>query len=382
MLSERFARRLENLPIHPKMKNLPNNNCDATSPARLSVVVVARGRLSSIQKTLECLLAQTAAGRVELILSTDSPALLAEAEKFVSARPRFAQARFRLDAQKDIALARVSGAAEASGDSVAFAEDHCFYDPNWAQEVLAAFDSSEAVMGAAPLMLNPNRESAVSRAQFLLSHGLFEVGLGEGRFASCEQLPWHSAAYRRGPFIAESRDEGSFHAESFMQRNVLRRHPGSRFVRCTQSISRHVNMSRLLPALGLAYYGGRVFGAERAKRQRWGWPARSARFFAFPLVALLKLARRTPHLWDGASPSQTLATFLAAGPIALCHALGEAWGICFGRRGTSEKHAAFECDRSRFLRPAEWHHLLPDAAWAQENPASGASRPEKVIPCL
>ena len=125
-------------------------------PFRLSVVFVARRSLSNIQRALESLLSQTAAPRIELILSADSPELLREAEDFLVPGARFAQSRFLLHQTQDLPSARALSVAEATGDFVAFTEDHCFPEPNWAEELLAAFESSENIQAAAPAMLNPN----------------------------------------------------------------------------------------------------------------------------------------------------------------------------------------------------------------------------------
>lgn len=56
---------------------------DAAPPSRMAVVFVVRGGFSNVQKTLDCLLAQTAANRIDLMLTTDSPALLQEIERYV-----------------------------------------------------------------------------------------------------------------------------------------------------------------------------------------------------------------------------------------------------------------------------------------------------------
>ena len=71
---------------------------DAAPPSRMAVVFVVRGGFSNVQKTLDCLLAQTAANRIDLMLTTDSPALLQEIERYVLSRGTLVNPRFLLHA--------------------------------------------------------------------------------------------------------------------------------------------------------------------------------------------------------------------------------------------------------------------------------------------
>lgn len=346
---------------------------DSSTQPRLSVVFVVRGHLANIQRTLECLLAQTAAAQIDFILSSDSPPLLREAESFLAPRARFARSRFLLH-QTSINRARRLSAAVATGDVVAFNEDHCFPESNWAEELLVAFESSENIHAAAPVMLNPHPESVVSRAQFLLFHGLHGMhGSGPNplRFEHAATLPWHNTAYRRSVLPEASDDEDLFQTESFLQDNIRAARPNARFVRCTQTSLTHVNMTRLAPALGHAFHAGRMYGSHRARRQGWGVPRKLFHFGIFPAIALLKLVRWASVLSDRNSLPQTLSTFSTASLLAVAHALGESVGACLGAGRSLSALAEFEFDRCRFLRPAEWHLLLADENPPQEHPAAG-----------
>lgn len=346
---------------------------DATAADRLSVVFVVRGRLANLRKALDCLLAQTAAERIELLVSADSAALGREVGDHVSAGNRFASIRVLVHARSTIARGRRLAAMEATGTAVAIVEDHGFPEPGWAEELLAAFVSSPDVLAAAPLMRNPHDGSAVSRAQFLLFHGAGPPRSAVERFVDQEALPWHSTAYRRGPLAAATRDDGTFEAEIFLQEGMRTAHPDGRFVRCQRASLDHVNMSRLLPALGLAFHSGRVFGDERSRRRGWRAWHRIARATLFPLVALLKIRRSSPVLCDGSSLGRTLANFATAVPIAACHAAGEAVGTCFGKGRSPEAFSDFEVDRIRFQRPADRHLLLADTG----RPGQASSPPSR-----
>ena len=330
---------------------------------------------SKIQKSLECLLSQTAASRIDFILSADSPALLQEAERFLSPQARFAKSRFLLHRTPYLTRARVQSAAEATGDVVAFMEDHSFPEPNWAEEIIAAFESSEHIEAAAPVMVNPHPDSAVSRAQFLLFHGLHgmpERGRDPGRFEDTGALPWHNTAYRRHALIeAIGGDEDLFQTEGLLQERIRSSRSKVRFVICTRTTLEHVNMSRMAPALGHAFHGGRIYGSNVARQRQWGVAHKVVHFASFPALAVLKIVRWAPILNDRSSLQKTLSTFSVAGVVALAHAWGESMGACLGQGESLNAIMEFEYDRSRFLCPAERHLLMADAAPRQEDSAPG-----------
>jgi hypothetical protein len=335
-------------------------SCDA--PA-LSVVFAVRGGFANARKAVECLLAQTIAPRIELIVVSNDPEILRAIESFLPAGGCFSRSEFVLHAGRDLASDRIRGAREAVGGLIAFTEDHSFPAAHWAEEIVAAFGSSKHVLAAAPLLRNPNPATAIGSAHFLLNHGVNEGGRSAGRFEDCEHLPWHGTVYRRDVFLSAI---GGGHvellqAESFLQETVRRSHPAARFVRCPRTWMNHVNMSRLRPALLLAFHGGRIFGAVRADMRHWGYGIRIARSALFPLVAVLAIWRKAALLRDRSSLLRTCGRMTVAVPLAFFHALGEAVGTCFGMGESDRAFADFEYDRSRFVVPAERHILFSDA---------------------
>lgn len=332
----------------------------SVAAADVSVVFAARGGLENNRKTIESLLAQTIAPRVELIVTCDNAELLREIQGIVSSSGCFSRCEFLLQHGKDVAMDRSIAATKATAAVIAFAEDHSFPERNWAEELMAAFASSTNVLAAAPLLLNPNPDSAVSRSQFLLNHGVPDRGIDSERFEDCNGLPWHSTAYRTDIFKAETRDGGVelLQAEAFLQEHIRLAHPAARFVRCRRTCAHHVNMSRLYPALLLAFHGGRIFAAVRTKQRGWGFLVRITRSLLFPAVAVLKLLRTAIILWDRSSWLRTISNFSVASLLAFVHALGEAVGTCFGIGSSEATYPALESNRSRYLRPVERHLLV------------------------
>ena len=323
--------------------------------ADLSVVFAVRGTFANNRKTLECLCAQTIAPSIELIVVSNDAELLRKVEDFVSSSGCFSRCTFLFRAGGDMARDRMLATAEATAAAVAFAEDHAFPERNWAEELATAFALSKNTLAAAPLILNLNPESAVSRAQFLVTHGWHQGGHSSERFEDCADLPWHSTAYRRDVFAAETSEGGVeiFQAESFLQERIRRSHPDARLVQCTHTSTHHGNMSRLYPALIFAFHGGRLFGALRCRQRGWGLGSRIARSCLFPVVAVLSVCRTTPILWDRCSWPRTISNVLLTFPIAFFHAMGEAIGTCCGVGESERAYATYEYNRARLIRAAD-----------------------------
>jgi hypothetical protein len=257
-----------------------------------------------------------------------------------------------------LASARLIAARAATADILTIAEDHSFPDPNFAEELLAVFDSVPEVLAASPNMYNPNPGSPVSRAQFLLNHGIQEPVASDRRTEEVGRLPWHNTTYRRAAFLAAAQDAGLIQAEGLLQTEMRRQFPDGRFVHCHHTALWHVNMSHLAPAVGHAFHGGRNFGAERVGYFRWGWGTRLCRALVFPLVAWLKMVRCTPVLLRRPAIGGAFTMFVIACLLAFVHAFGEAVGILGGKGNSAVAYTRYECDRTGFVDPEERHLLV------------------------
>jgi hypothetical protein len=221
-------------------------------------------------------------------------------------------------------------------------------------------------------MINPNPDSAVSRVQFLLFFGRHRKdSSSRTRFENAECLPTHNTAYRRDPLV-EALRKNSFFAEGFLQEKIRADRPTARFVLCTRTTLEHVNMSRLCPAVRQAFLGGRIFGSQRANHLGWGPASRAVRFVLFPLVPLVVIQRFASLLCDKTSLAKTVSNFWTAWTLQLVHAFAESIGICFGLGPVANAYADTECDRARFVRPAERPSLLSLQV------SSGGPRSEKI----
>jgi glycosyltransferase involved in cell wall biosynthesis len=109
-----------------------------TAPV-LSVVVCSYNGAARIGRTLDALAAQTIAERLEIVVVDDG------SRTPIPARPGVRLVRH--DLNRGLAAARNTGVAHATADRIAFTDDDCVPDPDWAERLLAAFAPGVAAVG-------------------------------------------------------------------------------------------------------------------------------------------------------------------------------------------------------------------------------------------
>src|SRR5688572_462153 len=142
----------------------------------LSVILAARGGYASVQRTVECLKRQSAADRIELIvIACGDPAEI----RAQDVRCFGGYQGLSLGNGASIAIANAAGVRQARAPVVAFAEDHCFPEPDWAAALLDAHRGSYAVVG--PAFRNVNPRSTVSWCDFLIGYAPWMEPVEAGR---------------------------------------------------------------------------------------------------------------------------------------------------------------------------------------------------------
>lgn len=291
-------------------------------PLRLSVVVVGRDGYRTLHPILACLAEQTIAGSLEVIAvlpEEEDPGPAGEAAGRFGAFVPVPVGPFR-----SRGWAAAKGVRRATAPLVAFSENHCFPDPDWAEALLAAFDGD--VVGVAPAILNGNPEAALSWAAYATGYASFAP---EGPAREVEEMPVHNAAYRRSALEArDNRLEALLADDRALQRDL--RAAGGRFRFAPAARSRHINEATYRLALGLNYVNGRRYGAARS--EAWGPGRRLAFAAAAPLLSLAVLRnnlRRVAGLDLGGRRGAKL--YLDLWLLSAAHALGEAVSY-LGRR--------------------------------------------------
>lgn len=320
---------------------------------RISVVLLARGDYSEIQRTVRHFARQTMAGRIELVLVTlpgpDSAPDPSDVAPFHSSLV------VEIDAMPSTAAARAAGIRRATAPYVAFGEEHSHPDPSWAETMVATLDEGFAAVG--PGMHNANPATALSWANLLPEYGTW---MARDRDDDAEHIPGHNGAYCRDVLLEYGEKlEDTLIAESVLHWD--QRAKGRRL--CLQPAARtfHLNISRWGPTLGLRFRGGRVFAAKRCG----DWPLYRRLMYVLgsPLIPFVRFRRaladarrigRTERLPRWTLPS----TFFT---LAL-DSLGEAAGYALGEGESLEVLTALEFSRTSHLSARDRASLAAGSA--------------------
>lgn len=318
----------------------------AIGPA-LSSILITPDDYATIAKTMQHLCAQTIAGQIELVIiapRADRIHIPPEVEasfhsiKFVEITPL-----------GSLAVARAAGVAAASAPIVAFNEDHSFPEPGWATALIDAH--RRGYSGVAPQMKNGNPASALSlAAMFLHFGGTVDPETG---FETIHPAASHNMSYTRAALL-EMGDRLSelMLAELFLHEALRAR--GHRFWVEPAAATRHINMSRLRPAIIHAWNGGRMYGGLRRAFGNWPLVRRIIYAGGSPLIPPLRLGRVLPQLRRTRNGRSLIPRVLPAMVLILTvHAAGEAVGYLFGIGKTRVSYTEFETHRERHVRPEE-----------------------------
>ena len=313
----------------------------------LSSILITPDDDAAIAKTMQHLRAQTIAEQIELVIVAPRADRIhiapEEAASFHSVRI------VEITSLGSLAVARAAGVASASAPIVAFNEDHSFPEPGWAAALVDAHRRGYA--GVAPQMKNGNPASALSwAAMFLHFGGTVEPDSG---FETTHPAASHNMSYTRAALL-EMGDGLSelMLAELFLHEALRAR--GHRFWVEPAAATRHVNLSRLRPAIIHAWTGGRMYGGLRRAFGAWPLVRRIVYAGGSPLIPLLRLRRVLPQLRRTHIGRNLIPRVLPAMAVILTvHAAGEAVGYLFGMGKTRISYSEFETRRERHVRAEE-----------------------------
>jgi hypothetical protein len=308
----------------------------------MSVLIVTPDDYASIRRTVGHLRAQTISRRLELVIVAPSRAGLElvghEVEDFAGVRV------VEVGEVRTVARAKVLGIREASAPFVAFAEDHCYPEPEWAALLLAAHREGWAAVG--PTMSNANPRSMVSWAGLYLNYGccLAPASAGESR-----HLPWHNISYRRDLLLEYGEElAGLLAVEGLLLEDLRARGHGVYFEAAARTS--HVNISRLGSWVPHTFWGGRLFGAARARHNSWPAWRRLVYVCGGPLIPLVRLRRTLPLVYRTTRRGDLLPRVLPAMLAGLIpHAVGEAAGYAFGAGDAERRYSFYEMKRRRHV---------------------------------
>ncbi len=302
-------------------------------------MILATDGLELAEEVLAHLGAQTAAGRIELVLVTPrasvEPTAIEGLTGFHSVRVVEAETR------RSLASARAAGVAAAAAPVVAFSETHCFPAPDWAELLIEAHRGPWAAVGAEFENDNPGR--AASWANLYVDYGPW---VAPARPGPAPDIPGHNSSYKRS-LLLEYGDAlpELLEAESIIHWDL--RAQGQRLYLEPRAKLRHRNITRFPPFVVEHFLNGRCFGAVRSRN--WH-PARRALYAcAVPLVPVVRLRR----LLRDVRRSERRREFMPrALPMMfaslLAHALGELTAYAIGPGQAASDLSSYELDRDLY----------------------------------
>ena len=316
----------------------------------MSVVIVTPDRYQTIRKTVRHLRAQTAASRLEIVVVAprrEGLGLLeSEFDPFHSLRV------VEVGSLEVLAPAKVAAVRQTRASVVAFAEDHCYPEPEWAAALMQAHQSNWAAVG--PALRNANPQTMTSWAGFLLYFGAFvEPAVAQ----VTEHLPWHNSSYKRDLLLRYGDDLASFLVVEGMLLDDLRA-KGHQLRLEPAAKTSHVNISLPSSWIKQSFCGGRLYGAFRAQKKQWPLSRRLLYAGGAPFIPPLRAWRALQAIRRTGLQKELLPHIipaLIAGTVP--HALGEAIGYILGPGDAEQQYAHFEMRR--------WLHLTEQDRQAQ-----------------
>ena len=310
---------------------------DTTAPPALTVVLPTWDTFDALRTTVKHLTAQTVAGSIELLIVAPS------AER-ATPDPAALHGLHSVRVLESGALhatgpARARAIREASAGVVAFAEDHCFPRPDWAEALIAAHRDSHAAVG--PAVYNANPETATSWADLYLGYGRW---LGPGQRAVVELLPGHNSSYKRDVLLKYGSElDRLMEAETVLLWDLRRK--GHTLLFEPAARVDHTNFSSFPIFLDVQWHLGRVFAATRAAH--WSAVRRVAYALAAPAIPFIRLSHTIRAAVGNRSSKRRLAATLPFLGVALVvDFVAQATGALFGAGRSVAILSAYEFHRA------------------------------------
>ena len=311
----------------------------------MSVIVLTGADPTVAAATLQSLVGQTVADRLEVILVCKAAA---PSEPLGAPAPSFAFRSLSWAANDAFGQIRARAVRQCRAPVVAFLEDHSLADPLWAESYLRAHLGPWAGVGGEPHNGNPG--IGISDAVDLMN---FLAWLPPTERRQDRMLAGHNASYKRHVLLAYGpsldlllRSDTVLNMKLAADGHKLLVEPAAKFS--------HANESTV-PSIVRGYYTlSRSIGSTRAEVFDWSLGHRLWRATLWPLVPvrriarlLLTLARSHPHRLPRA------LGFLPHMAVAwTATALGQAAGYLFGLGDADYRFLVYETESQRGL-PAD-----------------------------
>ena len=327
--------------IEGRMKSSDERPSGESVQPMVSVVMLVDTSRENAQVVLDALDGQTCDPGVMEIVVLDMGGAGAEALRMPE---RYRVKLLRRPGKQYWRVARAAAAREAEGEIVAFLEDHCSPEPEWAEELVAAYgDGRWAAVGY--VFTNGSRDSWWTRACLATDYGVF-MHPREGGPAPF--LSGNNVSYARW-FLEELGE--AFEKEVVVDYNIQQRllASGHGMKVASGVVAAHRCYGSLVPLCAANYEYVRILGAARAGVAGWGMGMRLVRALAVlvlvPPLRVWRLGRemvKRPGGW-GRFWSAVPVVY----PVYVAAAAGEASGYAGGVGDAEERFAHWELNTAR-----------------------------------
>ena len=305
---------------------------------QMSVVLVTPDTYHTIQNTVEHLRVQTVAEQLELVVV--APSGVTFNFDAIDTAP-FHQIRLiKMDEITSTGRAIAAGIRAATAPVVAYAEEHSYPAPEWAEALIKAHRHSWAVVGVA--MANANPTNLISWASLYTDFGPWVEPVAAGVIS---QLPWHHAAYKRAVLVEYDSELNSlFETEGILHTQLQAK--GCRLYLEPTARTYHVNFTLLSSYLRAEFHGARMFAANRARTSNWSVFRRLWYIGRVPFIPFVRLNRILHHISRSGRKRELLPRILPALIMGLAaDAFGQLTGYVLGAGDAAQQRVSFELHR-------------------------------------
>jgi GT2 family glycosyltransferase len=308
----------------------------------MSVIVITPDNFATIRKTMKHLLSQTVRDKLEIVIVAPSIDRLGLDELEMKYFCRFHVVEGSQFGSTGRAVA--AGVFEASAHIVTYVEEHVYPEPDWAEALIKAHRKPWAAVGA--VISNANPKSMISWANLFTDFGPW---VEQTLATETEGLAPHQTSYKRSVLLEYGTDLGAMlEVETILHWDLILK--GYRLYLEPSAKVNHLNYSILSSYIRAEFYGGRVFGAARARYQNWSIWRRLLYIGCMPLIPIIRLRRVLFEIRRASPKHNLLPSILPALIIGLIsHSLGELAAYTFGVGDAPKQRLTFELSR--------YHHV-------------------------
>ena len=311
-----------------------------TQMPELTVSIMVCDQRERGEHCLYALLNQTAIQRMEILIidfAPDQPPLAGSDHPAVRVLIG--------DLNSTYGLARLQGLQAARAPLIAYLEEHVIVAPDWAENVIKAFEADERVAGVGPKTYNANPKYPLSRVFHLLHY--------QNSSEVTERIPatflmGQNSTYRVSALqqYLDNADE-IFGSEPILNWKMAQ--DGHRLVVDPLVRVAHINETSAGMVMRGTYIWHRQYARSRVRLFNWSPIKRLGWLLATPLIPWVRLFRTFWHLQRRQNPNWGDFFSLLPKIIAVYYAVayGVFVGLVFGPGDAAQRFLEFEMNEAR-----------------------------------